>query len=135
MNHIILLLVAVLAVAASALPQEPQHPGGSGSYDRGVGTLKVCGEGKEKHGALCYDFCPETHYRVGLNCWEKCHSDEKDHGATCFKSIISFRWKKTYTLHGSLPEACASDRVLEDGLCYIPCKPGYKGIGTLCHFQ
>ncbi|KAI9138741.1 hypothetical protein BKA69DRAFT_1168840 [Paraphysoderma sedebokerense] len=116
-------------------PENPEHPGKS-YYGRGVGTPQnVCGENEEKDGALCYRNCDPAYNGVGPVCWEKCKSDEKDHGATCFRSIIKWRFKKSHGRGGGrVPKGCPDGKEPHQALCYTPCKQGYKGVGPICYY-
>ncbi|WP_424976324.1 hypothetical protein [Dinoroseobacter sp. S124A] len=40
------------------------------TYDRGVGTLPICGSGRENDAGLCYPSCPAGLRGVGPVCWQ-----------------------------------------------------------------
>ncbi|KAI9138743.1 hypothetical protein BKA69DRAFT_1127097 [Paraphysoderma sedebokerense] len=66
---------------------------------------------------------------------EACESDERDDGATCFRSIVNWHWKKSKGRGaGHAPNSCPAGKELDAGLCYDPCKPKYKGVGPMCHY-
>lgn len=44
-----------------------------------------------------------------------------------------FCWKSSYGRGvGIIPKDCGKDKEYDAGLCYKPCKSGYKGVGPVC---
>ncbi|KAI9136972.1 hypothetical protein BKA69DRAFT_1128626 [Paraphysoderma sedebokerense] len=127
-----LLTIATLTVTVLNAPQERPAQG----YSRGVDTpMDQCAGNEERDDALCYPKCEEGFNGAGPVCWENCASDERDDGLTCFRSIISFRWKKSPGRGvGHPPKSCPGEKEVDQALCYEPCKAGYKGVGPMCHY-
>jgi hypothetical protein len=45
----------------------------------------------------------------------------------------NFCWKSSYGRGvGTIPPACNTDRVKQDGMCYNACKSGWEGAATMC---
>ena len=104
------------------------------AYGRGVGVIPGCRAGETKSGLLCYPNCRAGYYAVGPVCWEHCAPGYKDAGAICGKSFVDWYFKKSYGNGvGSPLNTCPPHRPVWDaGLCYVPCKEGYKGVGPMC---
>ena len=41
-------------------------------------------------------------------------------------------WKQSYGRGAGKPMICKVGEAHDAGLCYTPCKPGYKGVGPVC---
>ena len=71
---------------------------GKQSYNRGLGSRRICGDGMEKQGGLCYELCKPTYKGLGPMCFKQCGGDLPFNcGASCTKDksackdgIISF---------------------------------------------
>eukprot|EP00357_Protocruzia_adherens_P011916 CAMPEP_0115007688 /NCGR_PEP_ID=MMETSP0216-20121206/21371_1 /TAXON_ID=223996 /ORGANISM="Protocruzia adherens, Strain Boccale" /LENGTH=453 /DNA_ID=CAMNT_0002374763 /DNA_START=130 /DNA_END=1491 /DNA_ORIENTATION=+ len=90
--------------------------------DAGI-VPNACKAGLHKHHALCYEHCQAGYYFVwGGTCWAHCEGGYDDHGATCYKNIFSWYFKKSY-----IPKSYTffSDKV--------QCPTGYYHSGALCY--
>ena len=106
------------------------------TYGRGVGIVpSKCPSTSEKNGALCYDLCKPGYVGNGPVCWEQCPSGWQNDGATCRRaSPLKITGKKSYGRGwGSTLTCGGGDLEADAGLCYHKCKPGYKGVGPVCH--
>ncbi len=119
----------------------------STTYDRGPGIIP--------DDCVIYPsarYCDE-YYRVKKldtrKCGKSCNSgwsNNKDIACgvvgSCYKYVDgdckTYRCKDGYDRQGSGAAVtcwgckCKSNRNLEDGLCYVPCRDGYKGSATIC---
>lgn len=105
------------------------------SYGRGVGTPQDgCSGGKVNDGGLCYTPCPADHDGFATRCIQDCAPGYSDHGLTCFREIFDWYWKGGFDRGvGELPSGCTGGKVLNDGLCYDPCRTGWSGGGPVCY--
>ena len=63
---------------------KPLHIYGRTAYNRGVGTIRVCGEGLENKAGLCYKKCKPGYVGVGPVCWGQCGGSLPHNcGASC----------------------------------------------------
>jgi len=121
------MLFAALAIVASnsafAKPTDDFYWIGK-SYGRGVGTpgKLVCGSGEDEDGGLCYKPCRDGYKGVGPVCWL-----EKDSYGRGAGVVPELEMKS-----GKLRQDCDGGRKLQDGLCYRPCRDGFKGRGPVC---
>ena len=94
------------------------------SYGRGVGTPMTCPPDMIYDAGLCYPACRAGYKGVGPVCWPECSGETTDTGVACAK--------KSYGRGVGVPMACPPDKVYDAGLCYDPCRAGYKGVGPVC---
>ncbi len=118
----------------------------STTYDRGVGIIpddckiydsaRYCDEYyrvRETKTRKCNKSCPDGWNKTNIACGVD-GSCERHVNGDC----KTYRCKDGYDRVGSGAAVtcwgckCKSNRVLEDGLCYIPCRDGYKGNATIC---
>ena len=125
------------------------------AYDRGIGILPGCGNGKQLDGALCYDSCRSGYKGVGPTCWTT-ESLTYNPGRHCTKSVPvlgcvasamnscrdGYHGDKIATCYidkasygrgaGSTPNTCNSNREMQAGLCYLTPRTGYSCNVTNC---
>ncbi|KAG2424586.1 hypothetical protein HXX76_014467 [Chlamydomonas incerta] len=84
--------------------------------------------GCEQSGAIIYPKCRAGFYAFGCCvCSPQCPDGMVDSGVSCLK--------KSYGNGVGFPLGCAPGEEQSGGLCYTPCKAGYKGVGPACwHF-
>ena len=98
------------------------------TYGRGVGTPMVCGENKERKGALCYPRCrtgpngEKLYKSSALECEGVCPDGSKNTGLTCLKPIKSY-----------IPSNKCSNPFKKCFYQRKPCKDGYVYRGTTCN--
>jgi hypothetical protein len=82
--------------------------------------------GCERYGLLWYPKCDPHFHNVGCCiCSPDCPSGFRDTGEFCAKpSYVRGA--------GKVPKGCSGDKVNDAGLCYHPCREGYKGAGPVC---
>lgn len=114
-------------------------------YD-GVGPVcwKQCPSGFHDDGAFCrkdvhifgsdngscpwYDICGLTFAAGCSSCPDGYHND----GCTCRRDAHIFA-KDTYGRGvGSIPRDCPAGKEYDAGLCYVPCRDGFTGVGPVC---
>ncbi|ETV94982.1 hypothetical protein H310_11622 [Aphanomyces invadans] len=112
-----------------------------GSYARGVGTVpKLCAQGQELIGLLCYDNCPCGMSRKGLDCHSDCPKDMADQGLFCRKKEYArgagYPWKIGDAFDDdAMFKRCEHDNGGRDtcekyGLVVYPkCKEGFTSFG------
>jgi len=102
---------------------------GDGFNDRGM--FRRCerahGRGNcEKYGLIVYPKCRSGFHAVGCCiCSPTCPSGYKDIGSFCIKPVYG-RGPGVSRL------GCPSGKENNGGLCYYPCKSGYRGVGPVC---
>lgn len=127
------------------------------AYDRGAGIAPDCGDGQYKDGLLCYANCRSGFHAVGSMCWSDqsasytpgSHCTSKDALGNCYAwaikqdacrsgytNVLGVCWldKSSYVNGlGSGPNACKSNREMQDSLCYVKPRSGYQCNATSCN--
>lgn len=101
------------------------------SYGRGVGTPGVlqCDADKITDAGLCYDKCRDEYNGVGPVCWLKDKVEESyGRGAGTVPYVKTDSQLRTR-------QYCHDGKKIQDGLCYRPCRDGYKGRGPVCWYE
>ncbi len=130
------------------------------SYDRGVGTLPVCGEGQQLDAGLCYPQCREGFHGIGPVCYTDktlfynpgyhCTASLPDWlGGGCIATSLNscrdgyaadplqvigcfYTGLASYGRGvGTVPTSCPGAQ-FQAGLCYANPRPGYNCTVTLC---
>lgn len=100
------------------------------SYGRGVGTPgQLACDGKVEDGGLCYEKCRNDFHGVGPVCWLN-DNVEKSYG----RGAGTIPYSKTISDDGLLKtrQYCHDGKKVEGGLCYKPCREGFRGDGPVC---
>jgi len=82
--------------------------------------------GCEYYYGLWYPKCDKGFHNYDCCvCTPDCPPGFSDDGATCYKPSYP-------NGAGRIPNDCPSGKELFEGLCYLPCKPGYSGFYASC---
>jgi hypothetical protein len=128
-----LFLSVILAPTAASAATEPDVCARA-NYGRGVGVpVSACRPDQEKSGALCYPTCREGYYGFMDRCWERCHEDYTDDGATCRRDAHTYG--KEYYEQWNPFAGCPAGWTYLYPVCVHTderCRPGYRDDGALC---
>lgn len=67
-------------------------------------------------------------------CCNKCNDGYHDDGCTCRRNMKIYD-KDSYGRGAGEVMKCKDGEEKDGGLCYKPCKDGYKGVGPVCWFK
>ena len=96
----------------------------------GPGTIpKSCDPGWELNGLLCYPTCKAGYNSFGC-CM--CRPPVPDCTALGMNDGIDLSCAKKIVIGAVQSAACQPDQKYDAGLCYTPCKDGYRGVGPVC---
>jgi hypothetical protein len=127
-------------------------------YDAGL-CYPECRAGFSGVGPVCWERCPAGYHDDGVTCrrnahiygastsscpWydkcgltfargcSRCRSGYHNDGCTCRRDAHIFGKESYGRGVGTVPNGCRSNMEYDTGLCYQPCRTGYKGVGPVC---
>lgn len=118
------------------------------TYDRGIGTIPStsCPSGQRNDGTSCWDdlkckTVDNGHYNYTWGCGTsiaKCWDGSTGCKGNCYRTWIA-KLDTSCTgcgcIKGPVTKSCPSDRILQDGLCYLNPKQGFTCGATACRMN